>query len=69
MEEREIEWEAKYLNISKEEIKKSYLDSVPLGRLETPEDVAKLVVFLASDEADYITGEAIEVTGGMLIGT
>jgi meso-butanediol dehydrogenase/(S,S)-butanediol dehydrogenase/diacetyl reductase len=39
-----------------------------LGRLETPEDVAKLVVFLASDDADYITGEAIEVTGGMFLG-
>jgi len=69
MEERELGWEAKYLKMSVEDMKKAYLDTVPLGRLETPEDVAKLVVFLASDEADYITGEAIEVTGGMLLGT
>ena len=68
MEEREIAWEAKYLKKSVEEIRKEYIDSIPLGRLETPEDVAKLVVFLASDEADYITGEAIEITGGMFLG-
>ena len=68
MEERELGWEAKHLKMSVEEVKRTYLDSVPLGRLETPEDVAKLVVFLASDDADYITGEAIEVTGGMFLG-
>jgi NAD(P)-dependent dehydrogenase (short-subunit alcohol dehydrogenase family) len=68
MEKREIIWEAEYLQKSKEAIQKAYLDSIPLGRLETPDDVAKLVAFLASDEADYLTGEAIEVTGGMLIG-
>ena len=68
MEERELGWEAKFLKVPVEEVKKAYLDSVPLGRLETPEDVAKLVVFLASDDADYITGEAIEVTGGMFLG-
>ena len=69
MEEREIGWEAKYLGMSVEAVKKAYVDTVPLGRLETPEDVAKLVAFLASDDADYITGEAIEVTGGMMLGT
>jgi len=69
MEEREIGWEAKHLGLPVEDVKKAYIDSVPLGRLETPEDVAKLVVFLASDDADYITGEAIEVTGGMLLGS
>ena len=68
MEEREIAWEAKHLKMSVEDVKKTYLDSVPLGRLETPEDIARLVVFLASDDADYITGEAIEVSGGMFLG-
>ena len=41
------------------------VDSIPLGRVGLPEDVARLVAFLASDEAGYITGEAINVTGGM----
>jgi NAD(P)-dependent dehydrogenase (short-subunit alcohol dehydrogenase family) len=39
--------------------------SIPLGRAGTPEDVAKLTAFLASDESDYMTGEAINVTGGL----
>lgn len=38
---------------------------IPLGRLGEPADVAKLAAFLASDEADYITGQAIHVNGGL----
>jgi NAD(P)-dependent dehydrogenase (short-subunit alcohol dehydrogenase family) len=41
-----------------------WIDDTPLGRLETPEDVAKVVAFLASDDAEFITGEAISVNGG-----
>lgn len=37
----------------------------PLGRLGTPDDIASLVAYLASDEASYITGQALNVTGGM----
>ena len=68
MEEREIGWEARLYGLSEEEVKKDYLASIPLGRLETPEDVAKTVLFLASADADYITGVALEVTGGMFLG-
>jgi len=39
--------------------------AIPLGRAGTPEDVAKLTLFLASDESDYMTGQALNVTGGM----
>lgn len=39
----------------------------PLGRLGTPEDVANAVVFLASDKASFITGEILDVNGGLLI--
>jgi meso-butanediol dehydrogenase/(S,S)-butanediol dehydrogenase/diacetyl reductase len=38
---------------------------IPLGRLETPADVAAVVAFLASPEAGYITGQSIVVDGGM----
>jgi len=45
----------------------SMADSVPLGRLGTPEDVANAFLFLASDEAEYITGTTIVVDGGQLL--
>jgi meso-butanediol dehydrogenase/(S,S)-butanediol dehydrogenase/diacetyl reductase len=41
------------------------LASIPLNRLETPADVAGVVSFLASPDADYITGQSIVVDGGM----
>jgi meso-butanediol dehydrogenase / (S,S)-butanediol dehydrogenase / diacetyl reductase len=41
------------------------VDDIPLGRLETPEDVAGVVAFLASPDAGYITGQSIVVDGGM----
>jgi NAD(P)-dependent dehydrogenase (short-subunit alcohol dehydrogenase family) len=43
---------------------KAVLPTIPLGRLGTPADVAKIITFLASDEADYMTGQAINITGG-----
>jgi len=39
--------------------------TILLGRLATPEDIAGMVVFLASDEAAYMTGQAVNVTGGL----
>ncbi len=39
--------------------------TIPLGRVGSPEDVARMVTFLASDQADYMTGQAINVTGGL----
>ena len=64
MQEREIGWEARLAGKSQEEVAKGYVGLTPLGRLEEPEDVADTVVFLASDLARYVTGEALNVTGG-----
>lgn len=50
-----------------ENIKESYRRLIPLAREGTPEDVANLCLFLASDEASYITGQVIRVDGGMLM--
>ena len=46
---------------------KGYLAAIPLGRLGTPEDVAKVICFLASDAASYLAGETIEINGGMFM--
>ena len=47
------------------EVKAAYLERISLKRFGTPEDVANVVKFLASPDSDYITGQVIEVTGGM----
>jgi len=51
-------------NAKSEEEKAKVLNSIPLGRLGKPEDVANVVLFLASDEASYITGATIDSNGG-----
>ncbi len=48
-------------------VKDSLKQQIPLGRLGTPEDVARVVAFLCSDDAAYITGQVINVDGGMVM--
>jgi 3-oxoacyl-[acyl-carrier protein] reductase len=50
-----------------EEVKAEFNRQIPLGRMGTAEDVGAAVVFLATDEASYITGQVIAVNGGMLM--
>ncbi|HEY5929435.1 MAG TPA: SDR family oxidoreductase, partial [Burkholderiales bacterium] len=50
-----------------EKVMQSMVDRVPLGRLAKPEEIANTYAFLASDEASYINGAVIEVSGGMTV--
>jgi 3-oxoacyl-[acyl-carrier protein] reductase len=50
-----------------EEIRSEMLKQIPLARFGEPEDIAKVVVFLVSDAANYITGQTIHVDGGMVM--
>jgi 3-oxoacyl-[acyl-carrier protein] reductase len=50
-----------------EDLKKSYLSKIPVGRFGQPEEVAKVVTFLASDDATYVNGQTIMVDGGMVM--
>ncbi len=55
---------ARNQGISEEEVRRKYINQVPMRRPCTYEDVCNAVVFLASDAASYMTGQAINVTGG-----
>jgi hypothetical protein len=65
MQAREIEWESCLRNVSAQQVVDNYVAQTPLGRLEEPEDVADVVVFLCSDKARFMTGQGINVTGGV----
>lgn len=65
MQDREVVWEGALRGLTPDEVREQYLRETPLGRLAQPEDVARVVVFLASDDAGYMTGQAINVTGGI----
>ena len=65
MQSREVEWEARLRNITPEQVIQDYVNQTPLGRLEEPEDVADVVVFLCSSGARFMTGQGINVTGGV----
>ena len=51
-----------------EEFKNSFVKDIPLGRIGRPEEIAKMVSFLAGPDAKYITGATIGVDGGFFMG-
>lgn len=65
MQEREIVWEGELRGMTPEAVRADYVSQTPLGRIEEPEDVADVVKFLASDAARFMTGQGINVTGGV----
>ena len=64
MQERELAWEGELRGLSPVEVAEGYIRLTPLGRMETPEDVAQVVPWLCSPQAAFVTGAAIDVTGG-----
>lgn len=68
MQTRELAWEAQLRGMNEAAVIKEYVTNTPLGRLEEPEDVADVVVFLASDASRFMTGQAVGVDGGIYMG-
>ena len=64
MQSRELEWEAELRGTTTDGVRSMMINDTPLGRLEQPEDVARAVAFLLSEDARFITGEALAVNGG-----
>jgi meso-butanediol dehydrogenase/(S,S)-butanediol dehydrogenase/diacetyl reductase len=67
MMEREYAWEEAMTGESKEAIQERWMSGIPMGRFQEPEHIARVALFIASDDASEMTGQAINVTGGMVM--
>jgi NAD(P)-dependent dehydrogenase (short-subunit alcohol dehydrogenase family) len=65
--DKQIKDYGKKRNLKTEEVMPYFAKKIPLGRIGTIEDIANLAIFLASDKASYITGQAINVSGGSVM--
>jgi NAD(P)-dependent dehydrogenase (short-subunit alcohol dehydrogenase family) len=67
MQDREVVWEGKLRGMDPEEVRRGYVEYTPLGRVCEPQDVADVMLFLCSEKARFMTGQAINVTGGLVM--
>lgn len=58
---------SKMTDILPDNVKENYLNNIPLKRFGTPEDVANVIGFLASDDSNYVTGQVIHIDGGLVM--
>lgn len=59
--------QSKMTEVLPDKVKENYLNSIPLNRFGTPEDVANVIGFLASDDSNYVTGQVIHIDGGLVM--
>ncbi len=59
--------EAQFFNTTIEDRRQKMCEEIPVGRIGSPAEVARLVAFLASNQSSYMTGQAINITGGQLM--
>ncbi len=59
--------ESEMTEILPDDLKQKYIEKIALGRYGTPEEVANVVAFLASEDSAYVTGQVIDIDGGLLI--
>lgn len=64
MQDRELAWEAELRGVTVGDVRDGWVADTPLGRIQEPDDVAVAVAFLCSDDARFVTGEALAVNGG-----
>lgn len=58
---------SKMTEVLPDKVKENYMNNIPLGRFGTPEDVANVVGFLASSDSNYVTGQVINIDGGLVM--
>jgi meso-butanediol dehydrogenase/(S,S)-butanediol dehydrogenase/diacetyl reductase len=64
MQERELVWEGELRGMTPEQVRQTFVDNTPLGRVESGDDVARTIAFLLGPDAVFVTGEALNINGG-----